>query len=360
MTARSRSVAAGGDASFNAMGPNSQVFVDNRQTHIYNDPREVPWPGTVPGLATAFQSRATLGEQLDAARLGQMLRQLAGATNPNVRMIAANPGDWGIDAFAGDLGGAITVWQPKFFVPTTTTSHSQEIRESLANGLKAAAANDRTIAIWILCIPSSMDDPTARWWDGWKKKQEKKHDLVIELWDETTLRMKLQSPEGDQVRRAYHEPDTPVPTEPAQEQLRLVLDVEDKEAAALDSALFVRQMTEAGHVELDSAKQQFFNADLVAREIAHKAVPNEVAALKSADAILHGVWEMQFNECSAEDAIKLHGRVWREVRDEHARMPKVLRLEVVHSWGLVHRLVDNRRAGWVKHWRQIASGQSED
>ena len=290
----------------------------------------------------------------------KMLAQLASATNPNVRMIAANPGDWGIDAFAGDLGGAITVWQSKYFMPKTTTSQSQQIRESLANGLKAATANGHTITLWILCIPSSMDGPATQWWDGWKKRQEKAHGLVIELWDETKLVKKLQSPEGDQVRRAYYEPFT-APAAPAQEQMRLVLDVEEDKAAALDSALFVRQMTEAGHVELDSAKRQFFNADLVAREVAHKGVPTEVAALSSADATLHGVWEMQFNECSAEGTLTArHGRVWREVRGEHDKLPKVLRLEVTHSWGLVHRLVDNRRAGWVAHWRQIASGHADD
>ncbi|MFJ2751228.1 serine/threonine protein kinase [Streptomyces sp. NPDC087297] len=290
-----------------------------------------------------------------------MLAQLASATNPNVRMIAANPGDWGIDAFAGDLGGEITVWQSKYFMPITTTNQSQQIRESLANGLKAAAANDHTIAMWILCIPSSMDGPAANWWDGWKKRQEKAHGIVIELWDETKLVKKLLSPEGDQVRRAYYEPFTPASAAETPEQLRLVLEVEEGKAADLESALFIRQMSEAGHVELDSAKRQFFNADLVAREIGHKAVPAEVAALSSADATLHGVWEMQFNECSADGAIgALHGRVWREVRSEHDKLPKVLRLEVVHSWGLVHRLVENRRAGWVAHWRQIASGHPDN
>ncbi|MEU9026769.1 hypothetical protein AB0D46_04365 [Streptomyces sp. NPDC048383] len=138
----------------------------------------------------------------------KMLAQLASATNPNVRMIAANPGDWGIDAFAGDLAGAITVWQSKYFMPITTTNQSQQIRESLANGLKAAAANGHTIELWILCIPSSMDGPAAHWWDGWKKRQEKAHNIIIELWDETKLVKKLQSPEGDQVRRAYYEPFT--------------------------------------------------------------------------------------------------------------------------------------------------------
>ncbi|WP_329111704.1 serine/threonine protein kinase [[Kitasatospora] papulosa] len=291
----------------------------------------------------------------------EMLAQLAGATNPNVRMIAANPGDWGIDAFAGDLGGAITVWQSKYFMPQTTTSQSDQIRDSLKNALKAAAANGHTITLWILCIPSSMDGPAANWWDGWKKRQEKAHGLVIELWDKTTLVKKLQSPEGDHVRRAYYEPFTAPAPGAAQGQMRLVLDVEEDKATALDSALFVRQMTEAGHVELDSAKRQFFNADLVAREVAHKGVPSEVAALSSTDASLHGIWEMQFNECSSEGTLPaLHGRVWREVRSEHDKLPKALRLEVTHSWGLVHRLVDNRRAGWVTHWRQIASGHADD
>jgi Ethanolamine utilization protein EutJ (predicted chaperonin) len=72
-----------------------------------------------------------------------------------------------------------------------------------------------------------MDGPAAQWWDGWKKRQEKAHGLVIELWDETKLVKKLLSPEGDQVRRAYYEPFT-APPAPAQEQIRLVLDVEEE------------------------------------------------------------------------------------------------------------------------------------
>ncbi|MEW2195401.1 hypothetical protein AB0905_36135, partial [Streptomyces microflavus] len=89
--------------------------------------------------------------------------------------------------------------------------------------------------------------------------------------------------------------------------------------------------------------------------------PSRRSSLSSADATLHGVWEMQFNECAAEGTLPtLHGQVWREVRSEHDKLPKALRLEVAHSWGLVHRLVDNRRAGWVTHWRQIASGHADD
>lgn len=282
----------------------------------------------------------------------KMVTELAGSTTPGVRMIAANPGDWGIDAFAGDLGGEISVWQSKYFFPTTDKNHQQQIRDSLRSVLDTAADKGHTVRMWILCIPSSMDGPTTAWWDGWKKRQERAHSLVIDLWDETRLTKLLRTAEADDVRRAYYEAYR---SESSTEEPRDLVEVDDDKATALESALFILQMKEAGHIEFDSAKRQFFNADVVAREIAHKGVPAELKALTSADATLHGLWEARFNQCWAEDKFpSLHASVWSDVRAEHPQLPKILRLDLLHSWGLVHRLVDNRKAGWVKHWRTIA------
>ncbi|WP_327660904.1 MULTISPECIES: tetratricopeptide repeat protein [unclassified Streptomyces] len=155
-----------------------------------------------------FRAHELRTGSVDGARADfeTMITAIAGATIPNVRRIEANPGDWGVDAFAGDLDSAIIVWQSKYFMPVTTTSHSQQIRTSFAHALKAARANGYTITNWVLCIPSSMDGPAAKWWDGWKKKVEKDHGIVIQLWDETELMRRLRSPEGDQVRRAFFEP----------------------------------------------------------------------------------------------------------------------------------------------------------
>ncbi|MET8700731.1 tetratricopeptide repeat protein [Kitasatospora sp. NPDC004723] len=136
-----------------------------------------------------------------------MIGLLAAATTPNVRNIAANPGDWGIDAFAGDLGDAVTIWQSKYFWPITEGgTHQQAIRESFESAVRAAAEHGYAVANWILCIPSSMDGATAKWWDAWKKRKEKEQGVVIELWDETALRQRLHTPEADDVRRAYYEP----------------------------------------------------------------------------------------------------------------------------------------------------------
>lgn len=314
-------------------------------------------PGVLAGEArinfAAHQVRANEhGARQDFA---EMIGLLVKAVRPGVivpRVVAANPGDWGIDVFVGDLGGSVTVWQSKYFHPATTKSHQEQIRESFGSVMKNAAKEGFTVTQWILCVPSSMDGPTTKWWDTWKKKKEREFQIVIELWDETELRSLLISPDAYEVRRHYYEPSQPA--RPSAE----VVGLADEDADRLETALFVRQLREAGHVEVTTSKQQFFNAELMAREIVAKGVPLEVAALSSADAVVHGLWEDHFNEaCQAHEGSRLpglHKSVMGEIRAQHVTLGAGLPGGPVHTCGLMHRVVDSRRAGWVKHWRQVA------
>lgn len=139
----------------------------------------------------------------------QMVAQLVRAVNPGVKamVVAANPGDWGIDVFVGDLDGVVTVWQSKYFMPAVSGSgHQAQIRESFKSAVENAAARGFRLDRWILSVPSSLDGPTAKWWAAWKKRSEKAHNLVIDLWDETELRGMLMSSDADAVRRSYYEP----------------------------------------------------------------------------------------------------------------------------------------------------------
>jgi hypothetical protein len=283
----------------------------------------------------------------------EMIAQLVGAVRPGVvRVVAANPGDWGIDAFIGDLGGVVTVWQSKYFMPEVDKDHQSQIRESFKSVVDNAAKEGFMLAQWILCVPSSMDGPTTKWWDTWKRKKENEHGIVIDLWDETRLRGLLISPDAEHVRRHYYEPAGQATRSEAQ-----VVGLPDEDATRLESTLFVRQLREAGHVEVTSSKQQFFNAELVAREIVDKGVPAEVAALSRADAMIHGLWEDHFNDaCQTHQDARLpglHKAVMSEIRAQHAELGAGLRGSAVHTCGLMHRVVDNRRAGWVRHWRQV-------
>ncbi|MFD3505040.1 serine/threonine-protein kinase [Streptomyces sp. NPDC058678] len=180
----------------------------------------------------------------------KMIVALASATSPDARMVAANAGDWGVDAFAGDLGGAVTVWQAKYFRPVTSGSaHQAQIKESFQSLMKQAAQRGHTVQTWVLCIPSSMDGPMSKWWDTWKKTQEREHGLLIDLWDETEITRRLRTPEADRVRRAYYEPFMTTSIPDVEDEDGLLVGDEDK-AVSFDSALLVRQIREAGHTEL--------------------------------------------------------------------------------------------------------------
>ena len=148
----------------------------------------------------------------------EMIGQLVKAVRPGVtRAVAAHPGDWGIDVFVGDLGGLVTVWQSKYFVPVVNKTHQNQIRESFKSAVENAAKEGFSLTRWILCVPASMDGPTTKWWDGWKKRQERDKGIAIELWDETELRRLLISPVAEHVRQHYYEPagETARPAAPA-------------------------------------------------------------------------------------------------------------------------------------------------
>lgn len=287
----------------------------------------------------------------------QMLGMLVRVTQPGARLIAANPGDWAIDVLAGDLAGAVVIWQAKYFMPLVTESHQAQIRESFASALKAANEHGHQVRQWILCVPSSMDAPTDKWWTGWKQRQQRETKVSIELWDEVELRRRLISPDAADVRRTYYDPYQAVPANTVMRPP--VLPVTADAAASLDTALFVRQLREAGHRQVNSAKLQFFNAELLAREIVDKDVPSEVAALVEADATVHGIWEASFNEVSERNPTGktlpgLHASVMKEVRDMDVSWPSSLRATPVHKCGMMHRIVEDSRAGWVPHWEDIA------
>jgi len=284
----------------------------------------------------------------------QMLAMLIQAVHPGARQVAAHPGDWGIDVLLGDLSGVVVIWQSKYFWPVVGRHQQAQIRESFDSALAAAGRNGYELRRWVLCVPASMDPGTARWWDRWSARRRRESGVLIELWDETTLRELLARADAAHVRRHYYDPYTPeLPAPP-----RGLREVDPETADGLDAALFVRQLQAAGHVEVESAKHEFFNADLLVREITDKGVRAEVDALGEADGITYGIWEARFNAVGTAHPGNsllpgLHAAVMAEIRESGA-YPAGLGAGRVHHCGLMHRIVQNRRAGWVRHWRAIA------
>ncbi|MDR7273553.1 hypothetical protein [Catenuloplanes atrovinosus] len=292
----------------------------------------------------------------------QMLAALIASVHPGARAIAANPGDWGIDILLGELSGLVVIWQSKYFWPVTGRAAQAQIRESFDSALRAAERNGYRLDRWVLCVPSSMDPETARWWDRWRARRQRDSGVVIDVWHETTLREMLMRPDAAHVRRHYYDPYQPVTAGDAPR--RPLTDLAGKDADVLEDALFVRQLRAAGHAEVEGAKHEFFNADLLAREILDKGVRAELDALGEADGVARGIWEARFNAVAAARPADpllsgLHAAVMGEIRESGA-FPVALRAGRVHRCGLMHRIVQDRRAGWVRDWRRIASERVEE
>jgi hypothetical protein len=74
--------------------------------------------------------------------------------------------------------------------------------------------------------------------------------------------------------------------------------------------------------------------------------------------VIRGLWEDHFNNacqaCEDPRLPGLHQSVMSNIRAQHASLAAGLHGGPVHTCGLMHRIVDNRRAGWVRHWRHVA------
>lgn len=285
----------------------------------------------------------------------RLIAQLVRLQLRSVRRVEANPGDWGLDVIAGDIDGVISVWQAKFFIDGFGKAQQGQVRKSFAQVIKQAAEHGFTVDAWTLCVPVELDAENLRWWETWRKKQQRDKDVRIELWDRTDLEALLLSPDAEPITSRYF-PQTAAP--PAEPSPARVVDV--PEGVVFDDMLFIRQLEAAGILEHDSAKQQFFNAELLTREVADKRVADHVLALQAERADLRSMWEDRYNRaCAAAPGNALlptlHGDVMEAIERRHdGAGVQVLPMHLIHRKGAMHQVVDAGRAGWVRGFREIA------
>ncbi|WP_312866169.1 tetratricopeptide repeat-containing protein [Streptomyces boluensis] len=190
-------MAAGGDASYNAIGPDSQVNV-YRQTHVHLTAREVTWPleiGIVPGLATAFQPRAALREQIDAAR-GQraaavLTQVLSGGGGVGKSQLAASYADEAIRAGtdlvvwanAGEVQQVVALYAQAAALVSAPGATGEDPERDARALLSWLATTDRR---WLVVLddvtdPAGMKDwwPSSRTGTGWVLATTRIHDARL-------------------------------------------------------------------------------------------------------------------------------------------------------------------------------------
>jgi hypothetical protein len=274
-----------------------------------------------------------------------------------VKRVEANPGDWGIDVLVGEIDGVISVWQAKFFIDGFAKPQQAQVRESFAQIVAQAAKQGFTVDAWTLCIPVDLDAESLKWWTTWTKKQERETGIGIQLWDRTELEGVLLTLDAADIRAAFF-PTTVVVPAGAVAPLAVV-DVPPD--VTYEDMLFIKQLEAAEIREHDSAKQQFFNAELLGREVADKRVTEHVLALQAERADLRSIWEDRYNQACRTSGghllPTLHAEVMQAIEHRHdGAGVQVLPMHLVHRKGAMHQVVEAGRAGWVRGFRAIAAG----
>jgi hypothetical protein len=293
-----------------------------------------------------------------------LVADVVGIIHPDVQEVQANPGDWGIDAFVGELtaGSEARVWQAKYFVHEFGKTQQGDVRSSYASALRAAGQHGYKLKSWTLCLPIELDGPSLSWWQGWAKRTETADGVVIELWTAGTLRRRLMDDEATRVRRYYFSPIFPIEAggakSPTTRPLRDLPDVDEYQ-----DALFARQMDEAGLPETFAAREAFFNAEILAREVDDKGIQTELDALRGWRIRVHATWSQIFNDACQISGERVPPGVFRQVMEaievNHKPEADALRASVLHGAGLMHQSVDNARAGWVRDWRRVAEDYAQ-
>lgn len=326
-------------------------------------PADISVPHRGPGLVDfAFLWQRTGSVEGGRALFEKLVQDLAGVEHPDISTVEANPGDWGIDAYVGQLvEGSVAVWQAKYFINGFGESQQAEVRNSFKSAKTAAVKNGYRLQAWTLAIPVGLDGPMSQWWEGWKKRTEKNERVVIDLWHESALRRRLIREGARDVLEYYFNPVAHVAII---EDDRLEPELKDlPDPERYDGALFVRQMYEAGLMDCRSAREEFFNAEILTQEILDKGETREVKALRSWSITLRSAWSLCYNDlCQRESGRQLpglFGSVMKAVNDHHASVPRFLRATPVHGNGLIHHEVDNGGAGWVRDWADVAATHTQ-
>lgn len=309
---------------------------------------------SVPTLFKRFEyETGTVGGARE--RFQQMVTDLVLSLNAAANEVAAGSGsDWGIDTYVGRLDESILVWQSKFFLNWRGENERGQVRKSFNELIKKAGEKGFKVAKWYLCVPCILPPDEQKWFDTWSQKQRRATGVQMELWNGVRLRHHLGQEDAKLVRESYFT---------SNQVTAAPLNVSTaRDTSALDAALFVRQLEEAGIVETDGAKGLFFAAEALARDIAGRGQEEEMKAFLETHLNLLTSWEDQFNDSSttADESGRMASFVFA-VLQEAARSadPPGISLRPAHRRGITHRLVEDRRAGWVLHWRSVAEGHAE-
>lgn len=272
----------------------------------------------------------------------------------NAFPIECNPGDEGIDVYIGDFSNPIEVYQCKCFFYEIADTQRTQIRASFK---KAIESKFYKMKKWCLCVPKSLTIDETNWWTTWSNSIAAKHKIEIELFDETKLLRLIK--ETNIHLEIFDEEELNLLTEilaileTKEQRLKEIFSV--PEEIDYNERIFSLKLKSANVDEnLDVYNKQFFNAEILTKEVQSKGIEDEIKELTSLKNTIQELWLTQYLMYDDEtDGNKLLGMVNMRIEDQNNLILKtVLSVGSSEKKGILHQLADECTVGWVKKYKE--------
>ncbi|XHH09017.1 MAG: ABC-three component system protein [Candidatus Bathyarchaeia archaeon] len=276
--------------------------------------------------------------------------------------ILAGRGDWGIDVLHGTLTtGSCLVWQAKYFIRGVNAHERNDIEESFQQLIEKSAEKGFTVNGWTLCIPCLLTTDSIVWWETWKKQIDNQFKITIDLMQLTDIEEFFMAPETRFIMRAFNLDERPY------EKMgeRHIVTLSNEEAVGYDGSLFIKKLIAAGIIETMAARHQFFNAEIMHREIIDKGDPEEIDELNRLEKKIWSMWEFRFNRAlKSNDPETETMKVCFDLQKAIEKLDKgtldapVTLASLVHKLGVMHQLANVCRVGWTPNFHELDIGGS--
>jgi hypothetical protein len=112
-----------------------------------------------------------------------------------------------------------------------------------------------------------------------------------------------------------------------------------------------------GTAALSDAKRAYFNAELVEADVINRESERQREELEQVRIENHALWNTEFIAASADEntvPATTYAAVFSSLRTHHAQASAgSLRLHFVHRDGVMHQLVNDGSAGWLKDYERV-------
>jgi hypothetical protein len=269
------------------------------------------------------------------------------------------PGDWGIDVLVGTLtSGTCLVWQAKYFMDGIKAPQKEQIDASFEQLVEKSKEQQFKVDAWQLCVSCALSPQAIKWWENWKKKKTAETGIRIDLMCISGIEQMLMAPEAQDIRNQFNLGPKGIPPQTLGE--RLIHDLPTGRSSEYDNSLFIRKLVLAGITENMSARCQFFNAELIQKEIHDKGDGEEIGELISLYEKIHSMWETRFNQALLDndprrETRKVYSDMLKSIEDMDKGSldsPKIL-ASFVHKQGFMQQLADACKIGWTQDFRTL-------